>query len=131
MTTTRRSKTPDFEEYPKWSEAKFFQFIRSGLRSKWTRWPPKFEVLNAARREYQGDNKRQKYEYKCAKCRKHYPQKEVSVDHIEPVGTLRSFDDLPEFCRRLFVGTSKLQLLCKRCHDKKTAAERKNKNNKE
>jgi hypothetical protein len=54
------------------------------------------------------------------------------VDHIEPVGTLRTFEDLPEFCRRLFVGIDKLQVLCKTCHNKKTLAETKErKKNKE
>ncbi len=129
---TSRSKTPPYAEWPEWSEAKFFQFLRSGLRAKWSRWPAKYEVLNKAKRAYEGENKRQKYEYKCAKCKKHYPQKEVSVDHITPVGTLRQFDDLPDFCRRLFVGPEKLQCLCKACHDKKTLAEtRERKNNKE
>lgn len=127
-----RAKTPPFEQWPEWSEAKFFQFLRSGLRAKWSRWPPKYAVLAAAKREYKGDNKRQKFEYKCAKCRKYHPQKEVSVDHIEPVGTLRTFEDLPEFCRRLFVGIDKLQVLCKTCHNKKTLAETKErKKNKE
>lgn len=124
-----RATTPPYEAWPSWSEAKFWQFIRSGLRAKWSRWPPKYAVLDKAKREYKGDNKRQKFEYKCAKCKKYFPAKEVSVDHIEPVGTLRCFEDLPDFCRRLFVGVDKLQVLHKACHDKKTLQERKDKNN--
>ena len=54
-------------------------------------------------------------------------QKQISVDHIEPVGTLRDYDDLPNFVRRLFVDEEGLQILCKDCHDKKTQAERKRK----
>jgi hypothetical protein len=116
-------KSSPYPEWPAWTEAKFWAFIRSGLRAKWSRWPAKYAVLAAAKRNYSGDNPRQKYEYKCAKCKKHYPQKEVSVDHIEPVGQLRSFDDLATFCQRLFVGPDKLQVLCKKDHDAKTKLE--------
>lgn len=119
-------RTPEFSEWPTWSEAKFWSFIRSGLRSKWSRWPAKYAVLAAAKRPYKGQNKRQKYEFQCAKCKKWYAQKDVSVDHIEPVGSLRSYDDLPDFCRRLFVGVDKLQVLCKKDHDAKTRAESQN-----
>lgn len=127
-------KSSPFPEWPQWTEAKFWAFVRSGLRSKWSRWPGKYATLAAAKRDYKGDNPRQKYEYKCAKCRRYYPQKEVSVDHIVPVGTLRSFEDLPAFCERLFVGPDKLQVLCKKHHDAKTkeeTAERKKNNNKD
>lgn len=118
-----RARTPPFEEYPEWSEAKFFAFIRSGLRAKWGRWPPKYQALAQAKRPYKGENKRQKFEYKCAKCKKWYMQKEVSVDHVEPAGTLKSFDDIAEFSRKLFVGVDKLQVLCDTCHKKKTQKE--------
>ena len=128
---TRKGTTPSFSEYPKWTEAAFFSFLRSGLRAKWTRWPPKYEVLANAKRPSQSANKRLKYEFQCNQCKGWFPQKEVSVDHIEPVGTLRTFEDLPEFCRRLFVGTDKLQCLCSVCHriktNEETAARKKHK----
>lgn len=131
-TTKRKSRSPPFSEYPEWSEAKFFSFLRSGLRAKWSRWPSKYEVLAAAKRPYTGENKRQKFEYQCNSCKNYVPQKEISVDHIIPAGTLRTFEDLPEFCRRLFVGPDKLQCLCDACHAVKTAEERRaSKTNKE
>jgi hypothetical protein len=119
-----KARTPPWPDWPEWSEAKFWAFLRSGLRAKWTRWPPKYAVVAAAKRPYVGDNKRQKFEYQCAACSNYYPQKEVSVDHIVPVGTLKSFDDLPAFVQKLFVGVDKLQLLCDTCHNKKTQDER-------
>lgn len=128
------TKSSPFPEWPAWTEAKFWAFVRSGLRSKWSRWPAKYATLAEAKRNYKGSNARQKFEYKCAKCKKWYIQKEVSVDHIEPVGTLRSFEDLPAFCQKLFVGPDKLQVLCSTCHNKKTkeeTAERKKNNKKE
>jgi 5-methylcytosine-specific restriction endonuclease McrA len=77
-----------------------------------------------ASRPYKGPDKRQKKEYQCNECKDWFKQKDVSVDHIIPVGPLRSFEDLPDFYRRLFVGPDKLQALCKDCHNRKTQAER-------
>ena len=118
------NRTPPFEPYPKWSEAKFFGFLRSALRSASSKWPPKYEVLLAARRPSQSDNKRLKWEFQCAECQAWFPQKEVSVDHIIPVGTLRTWDDIAPFVQRLFVGHAGLQVLCKLHHDAKTKLER-------
>ena len=130
---TGKARTPPLTMYPAWSEAKFWAFLRSGLRAKWQRWPPRFEILKTAQRPYvlaldtNGNpvgNKRQKYEYQCAQCGNWFPQKEVSVDHIEPVGTLKAYSDLPGFVERLFVGVDKLQILCDNCHTAKTQEER-------
>lgn len=124
------SRTPPFGPWPEWSQAKFFGFLRSGLRSCYNKWPPKWEVLREARRASKRKDKRIKWEYKCAQCKKWKKQKEVSVDHIIPAGSLNSFEDIAGFVERLFVGVDGLQVLCKTCHDKKTLAERQEKNNK-
>lgn len=108
-------KTPPHPAYPAWTEAKFNQFIRSALRAAWNRWPPKYEALNDARRIVTG--KRHKYEYQCNTCKGWFKQKEVQVDHVEPVGTLTSWDI---FVARLFVAKEKLQILCYECHAIKT-----------
>jgi 5-methylcytosine-specific restriction endonuclease McrA len=118
-------RTPPFAPYPAWSEAKFFGFLRSALRSASSKWPPKYEVLLAARRPSQSENKRLKWEFQCASCGLWHPQKSVSVDHIIPVGTLRTWDDIAPFCQRLFVGVDGLQVLCSVCHNTKTQEERK------
>jgi len=47
------------------------------------------------------------------------------VDHIENMPPLETLDDLPAFCDALFHG--KLQVLCYKCHRKKTSTERKKK----
>lgn len=111
-------KTPPFPQYPDWSTARFWSFIRSALRRAWTRWPPKYKVLNDARKKVEG--KRHKYEYKCSSCKKWFKAKEVQVDHKEEVGTLKDYKDLPEFVERLFVSEDKLAVLCKPCHQRKT-----------
>lgn len=121
------AKTPPFAPYPAWTEAKFFGFLRSALRTASTRWPPKYEVKNAARRKYVGDDKRQKWEFQCAKCGLWHKDKNVEVDHMIPVGSLRSFEDLPGFVERLFCPVDKLRVLCKPCHLEITLAEKENK----
>lgn len=118
------ARTPPYEPYPEWSTARFWGFVRSGLRAKANRWPPKFLVLKEAKRDYQGDNKRLKFEYLCAICQQYHPQKEIEVDHIVPCGKLSSFEDLPGFVERLFCGKEGLRVVCKSCHKELTRAER-------
>lgn len=85
------------------------------------RWPPRKQAELLVRRKYVGPNKRQKWEYQCAKCGQWYPRKEVEVDHIEPCGSLKNYQDLATFVRRLFCETDGFQVLCKKsCHRKKT-----------
>ena len=118
-------KTEPFAKYPEWTQAKFWSFVRSALRSAWSRYPPKYNVLANAKRNYKGPNKQQKYEFQCAECKEWFKAKEVSVDHITPAGTLRTYEDLPSLVEKLFVSEAELQVLCtKGCHAKKTLAER-------
>jgi 5-methylcytosine-specific restriction endonuclease McrA len=70
--------------------------------------------------------------FKCEECSKKFSAKNVAVDHIEPVieigGVPVRSNGLPDFnvyIDRLFCGIENLQLLCKPCHKKKTAAEAK------
>jgi 5-methylcytosine-specific restriction endonuclease McrA len=86
------------------------------------KWPPKFQLLKENRRDVKG--RRHKFEYQCAECKRWWMQKEIAVDHIEPAGALNCHEDLAGFVKRLFVGTDRLQLLCKRCHSVKTKEER-------
>jgi hypothetical protein len=39
------------------------------------------------------------------------------VDHIVDVGSLKSFEDLGEWTKRLFCETDGLRVLCTACHD--------------
>ena len=115
-------KTPPYPEYEAWTTARYWQFIRSALRKAWMKGPPKFQVMKDNRRDVKG--KRHRFEYQCQSCKKWYMQKYVAVDHIIPAGSLNDWPDLVPFVQRLFVGTDKLQLLCKDCHLTKTKEER-------
>lgn len=54
----------------------------------------------------------------CEKCQEKVPQ--IFVDHIEKCGTPLD----PGYIERLMVPSSKLQGLCKKCHNAKTKQER-------
>lgn len=108
----------------RYTEAGFFGYIRAGLRAKFFRWGPRFDVLAAAKTKARNPAGRLKWEYKCAICEQLHPQKQVEVDHIVPCGSLRSYDDLPGFVERMFVEQDGLRVLCKPCHLKVTKEQR-------
>ena len=99
-----------------WTEARYFGFIRSSLRSAFTKWGPKHQAKKDAKVAYN--------QYECASCREVFGSKDVEVDHIVPAGSLKTFDDLPGFVERMFCEADGFQVLCKPCHQAKTNAER-------
>ena len=100
-----------------WTEARYFSFIRSALRSAFQKWGPKHEAKKLAKRGYN--------QYEGAHCGEIYGNKDTEVDHIEPAGSLKTYDDLPAFVERMFCEVEGFQVLCKACHQVKTNAERK------
>ncbi len=98
----------------------FWSFIKSALRQKSRWWKPIREVKTAARRPNQSTNARLKWEFQCACCSCWFPDKETSVDHITPVGSLKCPEDLPGVVSRMFCEKGGLQVLCDTCHGKKT-----------
>lgn len=119
----RVPRTRGSESY---TEAGYWSFIRSGLRAKFSRWPPKYKVLNKAKRTVTG--KRHKYEYQCSVCNNWFKQKEVEIDHYpEACGSLKEADDLPRFVTTLFCEEENLRVICKECHRVHTNNERANK----
>jgi len=122
-------KTPPFPNHPDWTTARFFGFLRSGLREKFNRYPPKYEALRLALElvndgEFKSGPKKGLTKvvkkYKCASCKSLFMQKDVQVDHIVPAGSLKTFEDLPGFTSRLFCAADDLQIMCKACHSGKT-----------
>lgn len=80
-----------------------------------------------------------KNKYKCKKCKKLFILNQVTVDHIKPIIDrnegfptttrliyyLEVVDDWTSYVHNLFCGLDNLQVLCKKCHDRKTKDERK------
>ena len=103
-----------------WTEARYWTFIRTGLRQMSRRYPPiARQVLNQARRSSQSANKRLKWEYQCKSCENWFPRKEVNLDHIEPCGKMVCLDDLAGYVGRMFCEPDGLQVLCTECHKSK------------
>jgi hypothetical protein len=109
----------------KWSEAAYWGAVRSALRRKFAFWQPAMKCLNAAKRPSQSDNKRLKSEYQCAECGKWKPRKEVQIDHVEECGSLKCYEDIAPFLKRLTPeSVSAFRVLCKICHQKFTNQQR-------
>lgn len=107
------------------SESAYLAWIRSALRSKSLRWPPRNEALQLARRAYKGTNKLQKWEYFCKLCEDWFKAKEVVVDHFpKPAGSILSTADIGEFANNLYCEVNNLRVLCSTCHDCHTLSEK-------
>ena len=120
----RRVLTKRTRNNGSFTEAMFWGMIRSTLRNKSRWWKPIAQCKADARRKYSGPNKRQRWEYQCAKCKKWWSEKNINVDHILPAGSLQCANDLPGFVERLFIEVEGLQVLCVSCHDAKTKKEK-------
>ena len=107
------------------TESAFWGFLRSRLRRQFRYWKPMMAAKQAARRPYNGPNKRQKFEFQCNHCKEWHADKNVQIDHINPTGSLLSWEDVTPFLQRLIPEDIKsFQVLCKPCHTKKTNDER-------
>lgn len=110
------------------TESEYFSKIRSALRNAFRYWKPAMKALENASRPSQSSNKLLKKEYQCATCKGFFPRKSVDIDHIIECGSLRSYEDIVPFLKRLTTeDVSGFQVLCKDCHKKKTASVRNNK----
>jgi len=98
--------------------------LRSALRniSRW--WKPFIVALKAASVKCSVGG-RIRVLYLCANCKRMLDKKSVEVNHKVPLGSLKTYEDLPGFCERLFVeDINKLEVLCKDCHKEETAKQR-------
>lgn len=133
-----RASGPKNRNNGEWTEARFKSFIKSLLRQGTRKWGPINSVKKKARVS--------RGVYECACCKEHVPptikvegktrrSHNIFVDHIDPIIDPRTgFVNWDDTINRMFCEEDNLQLLCKNCHDKKTAEERelvkqRNKNN--
>lgn len=118
-------KTPKTRNAGTMTESAYWSKVRSELRRAFRYWKPMVAVKQQAKRKYEGPNKRQKFEYQCNHCKQWYPDKEVQIDHIIPVGSLKCSEDLAGFLERLTPEEPEaFQVLCSECHRIKTNEER-------
>ena len=117
-----------------WTEARIKGFVIGALRR--ARWPAKYQAMaNAYVRDGINPKTNRKVKlYRCAISGALLMQKEVQVDHTEPVVPLdgkwgRKTKWLGinwnEFFPRLFCGLDNLEVISKEEHKKKTQLERK------
>lgn len=94
-------------------------FLFQGLRKLWRMWPPRSEAMRSARVA--------PATYQCVKCKRDYPfrvgERNLAVDHIEPVIPVTGFTNWDDYINRLFCPVENLQVLCKECHAAKTKVE--------
>jgi hypothetical protein len=91
--------------------------LRSALRLIWSRSAERRAIIKTVTVQ-SGEIKA----FTCPICEKHWPVQMAEVDHIEPLGTLE-LNHLTEWVDRLF--HSPQRAICKLCHKKKTAEDRK------
>jgi 5-methylcytosine-specific restriction endonuclease McrA len=65
------------------------------------------------------------FKWECAHCHRLYAESEIQVDHIIPIGTdtPTNFQDFTQAMVFLHPKSEGLQVLCKRCHNVKSAHE--------
>lgn len=113
--------TPEEKEKKK-RRSLFVNFIKNTLRRSSYRWSPRGEAEKAARIS--------RGLYRCRVCEGEFARKDVELDHVEPVVPINvswmDEDGNPDwniFIRRLFCEKEGYQIICKRCHENKTAIE--------
>lgn len=117
----------------RFSKAQLDAYIVQGLRKLWLGWAVRRDVLDAAcvGQKRNSATGRMAKHYTCAHCGKDFPGKDVNVDHVIPVvDPKKGKTTWDNYLARLLVEEKKgrkrlLQVLCKGCHDVKTAAENK------
>lgn len=117
----------------RFTKAQMDAYIVAGLRKLWLGWAVRRDVMEAACVGQKRNKKtgRQAKHYTCAHCGDEFPGSEVNVDHVTPVVDPRKGKTTWDaYIARLLIeerrGRKKLlQVLCKGCHDIKTAAENK------
>jgi len=128
------NKWEPWNESSAWkTKASFYAWLRGQLRrSIWQHYPPKNEykasmLRPATQEDYKkGISPRTKKVGQCAHCQQWFPASKLQVDHVSQAGTLRDEDDIKDFVKRLACTKDNLALACKKCHDVKTLADKKN-----
>ncbi len=117
------------------TESALKSFIISLLRKSNFSWKPKQATLKSLRTDEKLVNPntgKPNITCVCESCKKKVFEKEMKVDHIEPIVPVDGWGNKTrflginwnEYLERMFVERDGLQGICKECHDDKTKQER-------
>jgi hypothetical protein len=95
--------------------------LRSAIRLIWSRSAERRAIIKESTCKAQGAEPF----FHCAICTKAWPIWAGEVDHEPPIGTLERWQDVGEFINKMFFGPQRV--VCKTCHKKKTAEQRRKK----
>lgn len=103
------------------TKAEFYVWLRGLLRRGWTKHPLRVSKITSNRfkadKHFKNGKTMQVWHCKCEICGVTGPQKDFEVDHIDPAGSLRGYEDIPGFITRLlFIGDDDLRICCKTCN---------------
>lgn len=110
------------------TKAGIVSWVLSHLRKMTLRWKPRFDKLNEGRfRLPYGKNGKPVWCNSCESCKLMFRTGDLVMDHIEPIGGLKSLEDAGRWLVKALVEIDGYQRLCKNCHKIKTLEERGNK----
>lgn len=92
------------------------RYVIAALRKASLWWPERTKAKGLARVD--------RGLYRCAICMELFGPKEIQLDHIAPIVPETGWDGFGNYIRRLFCAAEELQVLCRRCHGKKTKSEK-------
>lgn len=109
-----------------WTRQQFVRWVIGFIRRAFVRWEPRRKALKEASvgRKTNKKTGRLAEHFICSDCGKDFVQRDVQVDHIQPVvDPDEGFVDLEHYFDRMFCDTDNLQILCRECHKDKTREE--------
>ena len=111
------------------TEAEYWKYLRGQFRRIWKDFPTKnkFKAMQMVP-NFEGSgvtNPRVKKVAQCAYCKQWFSGNSLQVDHVEQVGSFKSYDQAAIFIYKLLAPMSNMQLLCSdKCHVTKSYSER-------
>ena len=102
--------------------------LRSAIRLIWSRSKERREILRQAstigNQSDRYDDPKGVY-FQCPICNREWPIQMAEVDHEPPIGSLVHWLETSQFIQKMFYGPQRA--ICKLCHKKKTAQQRRKK----
>ena len=120
----KRKDIPRPHNGGEWTVSRYNSFVKAALRK--ARWPVKYKVLKSAyvRDGINPATGRKCKLHQCIECKQLFPQKDIQIDHIEPIVPTTGFTNWDDVITRMFCEEDNLQPLCRECHKIKSGVER-------